>query len=62
MHQQPVATVAPDEVDVNVHHPRHTVKIYFFSYFVFVVLFFILLLIIFMFVFFHLLGQLCSNY
>ena len=55
-----MAAAAPDEPDVDVHHPGHAVVI-FFSYFVFVVLFFILLLTIFMFVFFHLLGWLCSN-
>ena len=32
--------MAPDEPDADVHHPRHVVVIYIFSYFVFVVLFY----------------------
>ena len=36
MHQQSVATAAPDEVDVDVHRAGHVVVIYFIWYFVFV--------------------------
>ena len=30
-HQQPVAAVAPDEEDFDVHHPGHAMVIYFFG-------------------------------
>ena len=51
MYQQLMAVAAPNEADVDVHHVRHAIVI-FFLVFVFVVFFSILLLTIVMFVFF----------
>ena len=62
VYQQPMATVTPNEVDVDVHHVRHAVVIFFFLVFVFVAFFSIILQTIVMFIFFfYLLGWFCSN-
>ena len=50
--QQLVVVAAPNEPDVDVHHPRHVVVIYFFCFLCLLFCFFILLLTIFMLVFF----------